>query len=115
MKKVCLSLMIGLLAGCVSSPPELSAGESAIQIFSTAPNCKFRNLGYVSASSGSVAWDVEGNSDISIAELKKRAFEKGANAILLKSSAAGDRAWHSSGVVHEAAGDAIVIPPDCQP
>ena len=96
-----------LLVGCVSSPSRLSTKEDAVIIYSSTPDCKYKNLGMISASSGSVGWDVEGNENATSAELKKVAAKKGATGVILKKSEQGERQWHSSGSLHQMSGDAI--------
>ncbi len=95
------------MVSCISSPPKLTQEEAAIKVYSSTPECHYKNLGYISAQTGSVSWDVEGNEEASLGYLKKQAYELGANAIILKQSKTGDRQWHSSGVTHEISGDAI--------
>jgi hypothetical protein len=96
-----------MLMACISSPPELTDKENAVIIYSSKPTCKYENLGYISAQTGSVNWDVEGNEEASIGYLKQKAAKMGATGVILKASKTGERQWHSAGVTHEMSGDAI--------
>ncbi len=102
-----LACLIILLSSCAAGPVQLTKSESAIRVYSEAPNCKYENLGIVSASSGSVGWDIEGNEEATLSMLKKNAHKVGADGVVLRSSKDGKRQWHSSGVVHTMRGDAI--------
>lgn len=102
-----LACIFFILSACAATPEKLSSEEAAIRVYREAPNCKFEMLGLVSASSGSVGMDIEGNEEASLSKLKKSAYQMGADAVILRDSKFGDRQWHSSGVVHYVSGDAI--------
>ena len=102
-----LVLIAVAVVGCVASPVDLTPTEQAVRVYSEAPDCDYENFGLVSAQSGSVAMDIEGNEAASISKLKKAAAAIGATAVIVTKSESGDRQWHSAGVQHQMSGTAI--------
>ncbi len=107
MRSLILCGAITVFCGCVAQPVDLTPAEQAVRVYSEAPDCSYEDFGLVSAQSGSVAWDVEGNEAASVSKLKKEAAAIGATAIIIAKSETGDRQWHSAGVQHQMTGQAI--------
>ena len=99
-------LSLALLA-CTAQPVQLTSEEAAVRVYRDKAPCEHDNLGVIAAQPGNVSWDKEGNEAATISMLKKQAAALGANAMILTKSEFGDRQWHSSGVVHHGAADAI--------
>jgi hypothetical protein len=72
------------LAGCATTPTQLTKEEDAIRVFASAPSCKYKILGAVGGSSGSTLWGTYGNYNATVSRMKKDAYKLGANAIIIK-------------------------------
>jgi hypothetical protein len=106
-KKIIVICVVSILSACVASPIDLTPTEQAVRVYTDEPDCEYENLGLVSAQSGSVSMDIEGNEAATLSKLKKAVAAVGANAVIVLKSETGDRQWHSSGVQHQMSGTAI--------
>lgn len=105
--RLSIASLVVVMSACAATPEKLSTQEAAVRVYREPPSCNFENLGLVSASSGNVGMDIEGNQESTISKLKKNAYRMGASAVIVHDSKYGERQWHSSGVVHHMSGDAI--------
>lgn len=104
-------LCIAGVVACSSSPVTLSPEEAKVMILEEPPKCEYKNLGLITASTGSVGLDIKGNKAATLSKLRKQAHALGANAVILRAGGFNERPWYSNGDVYQMDGDAII---NCQ-
>lgn len=101
-------LIIAILAGCSSDPVRLTPEEARVVVLRQAPDCKYRNLGIITASSGNIGLDIKGNESATLSKLRRQAHALGADAVILRGGGFNERPWYSQGDVYQMDGDAII-------
>lgn len=103
-----LSATAVLVASCSSSPVSLTPEEAHVIVLREAPDCDYKSLGMVSASSGSVGLDIKGNESATLSRLRRETHAVGGNAVILRAGGFTDRPWYSNGEVYQLDGEAII-------